>query len=744
MPRENSVQDLPKNKKTLNSWKSFIVPSLLILILFFAAGILVINSLSSFYYKERVQEASLLAKSYTSVLSTVIDAEHQLDLQMHSTLKVAGVTVSKYVGQITNSLLATMATNLDIDVIYYYNNDLVITHASDGKYIGWATPASHPVRDFYESTEQFRVEDIRADTESGILYKYGYYRFDDGRMVQVGILASNIDELYAQFEPQYIIDRLSKDASHTRLAFLDPEGKVLAATDPSLRGSLMKPEQVGLIISETAYIKTIWDGRNYLALHLPITIKDVLAGSLVLYYDLTQMEKLIVSLTLLVFYLLFAYSLFMVYQKNRRILNLAYLDELTGLPNLRNYHASLQELRCQHLALAVLNPQNFRLINILYGYDHGDSVLIQIARHLREISMRKPNVLPFRLSDDRFLLVIKDEASLDGLLGICRELLCIKEEAKLIRSMEVSIGLVQSIGPTHDATLLLKQALIALNATSPTHLIQVYNTELEEKLIRVDAIEQEIKQALDGEEGIISLVFQPIYDGDVGDITSFEALARMNSKKLGVINPVEFIAIAEKRQLIIPLGQKILSLACDFIKQLRERGIESVSVAVNVSAYQLMEESFITYVTTLAAEKHIPLTQLEIELTESVFAQDLQFISVQLEALKDLGILISLDDFGTGYSSLSRLEALPVDYLKLDRSFVEKLHASSEHGFVSDIISLAHHIDKLVIAEGVETEAQEAELQKLGCDYLQGYFYSKPLAAEQALLLMASVQYDEA
>ncbi|NLE15690.1 MAG: EAL domain-containing protein [Spirochaetales bacterium] len=744
------MQDLPKNKKTLNSWKSFIVPSLLILILFFAAGILVINSLSSFYYKERVQEASLLAKSYTSVLSTVIDAEHQLDLQMHSTLKVAGVTVSKYVGQITNSLLATMATNLDIDVIYYYNNDLVITHASDGKYIGWATPASHPVRDFYESTEQFRVEDIRADTESGILYKYGYYRFDDGRMVQVGILASNIDELYAQFEPQYIIDRLSKDASHTRLAFLDPEGKVLAATDPSLRGSLMKPEQVGLIISETAYIKTIWDGRNYLALHLPITIKDVLAGSLVLYYDLTQMEKLIVrlaviiSLTLLVFYLLFAYSLFMVYQKNRRILNLAYLDELTGLPNLRNYHASLQELRCQHLALAVLNPQNFRLINILYGYDHGDSVLIQIARHLREISMRKPNVLPFRLSDDRFLLVIKDEASLDGLLGICRELLCIKEEAKLIRSMEVSIGLVQSIGPTHDATLLLKQALIALNATSPTHLIQVYNTELEEKLIRVDAIEQEIKQALDGEEGIISLVFQPIYDGDVGDITSFEALARMNSKKLGVINPVEFIAIAEKRQLIIPLGQKILSLACDFIKQLRERGIESVSVAVNVSAYQLMEESFITYVTTLAAEKHIPLTQLEIELTESVFAQDLQFISVQLEALKDLGILISLDDFGTGYSSLSRLEALPVDYLKLDRSFVEKLHASSEHGFVSDIISLAHHIDKLVIAEGVETEAQEAELQKLGCDYLQGYFYSKPLAAEQALLLMASVQDDEA
>jgi|GEM_PF-1777895 hypothetical protein len=227
MSRENSVPDLPKNKKPLNSWKSVIVPSLLILMLFFEAGILMINSLSSFYYKERIQEASLLAKSYAGVLSTVIDAEHQLDLQMHSTLKVAGVTVSKYVGPITNSLLSTMVDNLDIDVT---------THARCGKYIGWATPKDHPVHDSSESTDIFRAEKIRADTESGTCYKYGYYRFDDGKMVQVGVLASNIEELYAQIEPQYIIDRLSKDATHTRPAFLDPGGLVPAATDPSLWG----------------------------------------------------------------------------------------------------------------------------------------------------------------------------------------------------------------------------------------------------------------------------------------------------------------------------------------------------------------------------------------------------------------------------------------------------------------------------------------------------------------------------
>ncbi|GEM_PF-3088757 len=308
---------------------------------------------------------------------------------------------------------------------------------------------------------------------------------------------------------------------------------------------MLKPEYVGLSISETACIKTTWEGRNHLALHPPITIKNTSAGSLFLYYELILRLAIINSPALLVFYLLFAYFLFTVYPKNRRILNHAYLDELTGLPNSGNYHASLQELRCQHLALAVLNPQNYGLINILYGYGHGDNVLIQIARHLREISMQKPNLQPFRLSDDRFLLVIRDEASLHGLLGICRELPYTKEEAKLIRPME---------------------------------------------------------------------------------------------------------------------------------------------------------ESFIAYIVHLANKKQMPL---------------------------------------------ARLEALPVDFLKLDRPFVEKLHTSSEHGFVSDIISLAHHIDKLVIAEGVGTRAQEGEPQKLGCDYMQGCLYSRLLAAEQAFLPMASAQDDD-
>ena len=637
-----SVQDLPKNKKTRNTWKSFIVPSLLILVLILAAGLLVINSLSTFYYNERANEASLLSKSYTYVLSTVLDAKYELEQQMHSTLKVAGITVSKYHDAFSNELLAEMADNLDVDVLYLYDKTLVITHSSDDSYFGWEAPEAHPVRDFYESGELFQAEAIRADTVSGINYKYGYYRFDDGRMVQVGILASNIEALYAQFEPQYIVDRMSRDATQARFSLLDPNGVVIASTDPEVRGLVIDPERMGLPISESSFVRTEWGGINYLALHFPIMLKDTFAGSLALFYDLTQIEQLmfrltlIISLTLLVFYLLFAYSLFTVYRKNRRILHLAYLDELTGLPNLRNFHAHLEELRCQHLALVVLNPLNFKLINLLYGYEHGNTVLIQIAKNLRTISRHKDNIRPFRLSDDRFLLIIKNEASLEELLLFCRDLLTINEEPGLVGSIGMSIGLVQSTGPTHDGTRLLKHALIALNSTSPVHQIQVYNTELEEMLIRADAIEQELKQALDGEEGILSLDFQPIYNSKISKITSYEALARMHSRKLGTISPIEFIAIAENRQLIIPLGQKILSLACDFIVQLRNRGIEDVTVAVNVSALQLMDETFISSVMLLANEKNIPFKQLEIELTESVFAQYVKTISAQLESVRHL------------------------------------------------------------------------------------------------------------
>lgn len=727
-------------------FSSLVVPSLLILLLFLGAGYYVITSILTFYYRERAEEASVLAKSYTSILSTVLDAERQIEDQLNSTLRVAGVMVAQYTKPFSEKELIAMTKNMAVDVIYIYDKETRITHSSDGKYVGWAAPPGHPVKTFHEGTLLSQVEDIREDTESGILYKYAYHRFKNGGMVQVGILADNIEALYAQFEPQYIVDKLSRNAENSLLALLDTQGLVLAASDPSLVGSILNPRNVGLDISETDYKQLVWEGKEYLAFHLPIVLEEEQAGSLVLYYDLTKVNllmwriSLIVSFSLLLFYAFFLLSFLNIQAKNRRILNLAYHDELTGLPNLRYFHQYSMELKGNRVACIVLNPKNFRLMNMLYGYEHGDKVLIGIGDLLAELCEEKKRCNVFRLSDDRFLILLSEYRDEEEVRAFCSRVLCIRDGSGLFGSIEFCLGVAQNDLQQHDSTRLLKEALIALDATSSANQIQFYNQYMEEKLMQSDAIESELKLAISSEQSGLSVVYQPIVESESGKLRSFEALARLQSPILGNISPLDFIPIAEQRQLIIPLGKKILSLACDFIGELQKKGYDSISVAVNISTMQLMHESFVPELLALLEEKGVLSQSLELELTESVFTQDMELLSNQLKSIRSKGIRISIDDFGTGYSSLSRLGNLPIDTLKLDKQFVDKLQSNEEQakGLASDIISMAHHIGKVVVAEGVEEQEQRTMLTNMECDLLQGYLFSKPIPAQKALELLES------
>lgn len=727
-----------------NAWKTLVLPSLLILLLFLGAGYYAITSILSFYYRDRAVEASILAKSYASILSTVIDVEKQIEDQLSSTLRVAGVMVTQYSKPFSQEVLISMTKNMEIDVIYIYDQEARLTHSSDGKYIGWIAPEDHPVRNFLMSGKTSLVEDIREDTESGVLYKYAYHRFQNGGMVQVGILANNIKNLYSQFEPQYIVDKLSKDTANTLLALQDTQKRVIAASDFPLVGDILNPDTIGLPISETQYKRVTWEGTDYLAFHLPITIKDERVGSLVLFYNLTQVNLLmlrvsrIVSIGLLIFFCIFLFSFLNIRKKSRRILNLAYHDELTGLPNLRYFHQYMMDLKSNRIACIVINPAKFRFLNMLYGYDHGDMILTTIGNMLTSISEQYKRSKPFRLSDDRFLMVFHEYRDTDELQAFCSELLRIRERNSVLGSIELCLGISQSIDEAIDSTRLLKEALIALDATTVTQQIQYYNEKLGEGLIQSDAVANELKLAITSQQSGLSLVYQPIIESKSGIIRSFEALARLESQKLGMISPLTFIPIAEQRQLIIPLGKRILSLACDFIAELQTKGCCTISVAVNISAIQLMHESFIPDLIALLKEKGVQAQNLELELTESVFAQDMELLSNQLELIRALGIRISIDDFGTGYSSLSRLGNLPIDTLKLDKQFVDKLGSIDvqARGLASDIISMTHHIGKVVVAEGVENQVQRDILIGLECDLLQGYLLSKPLPASQALVLL--------
>lgn len=730
-----------KRQYDKHSLFSVILPLVLVLFVMVFGGYWATVSVREFYYQQKLQEASLLARDYAFSLSIVVDAKTELDNQMYSTLKVAGAMVAQHKEPFSRDILSDMAENLDVDVIYVYDQDTTITQSSDGKYIGWKAPEGHPVLAFHESKLQYFIEDIRADSESGELYKYGYYRFADNRMVQVGLKASTIFSLYAQFDAQYMIDTITKETPYINLVYLDMVNRVVASSDKDNLSVNIDASRLKLPLQPNTSSRFTWEGKDYLVLRIPITIKGRTAGSLLLFYDLQQEENLIFRLsmiigaTLLAFFLLFTISLLKIYRKNSRMRSIAFHDELTGLTNLRSFFQELSDLRAENLACIAFNPMNFRLLNIIYGYDHGDEVLKTIGTALSDLQTRFPKLQVFKFSDDRFLLLLSDYVSESYLESLLHALLSLKHENRMFASLTFSLGVVESREGRYDASLMVKQASIALNACTVSDPIQFYNTTLEEKLLRIDTIEQDLKHALSEEAETLWLVYQPIFTIEEGQLVSFEALARMESKTLGPISPLEFIDIAEQRQLIIPLGRRLLSLACDFLSELQHKGNKPIKIAVNISAIQLLDPSFIPSLKTILAAKHVDPHGLELELTESVFAQNLQNVAEQLKDIRRIGIHIAIDDFGTGYSSLSRIEALEIDEVKLDKSFIDKLDNPATEGLIGDIISMAHHIEKPVVAEGVETKRQQTLLIALGCDLLQGYLMGKPMASSEALNL---------
>ena len=218
-------------------------------------------------------------------------------------------------------------------------------------------------------------------------------------------------------------------------------------------------------------------------------------------------------------------------------------------------------------------------------------------------------------------------------------------------------------------------------------------------------------------------------------ITGFEALARMDSPSLGKVSPEEFIKVAERHDLIIPLGYWVLETACQFLEKVNTAGYRNLHLSVNVSGIQLAHERFIARVRQIMNKTGIMPHHLELEITESVLVEGFKDIRSTLEELRRMGIRIAIDDFGTGYSSLSRMERLPVDSIKIHKHFVDSiLVRDRRQPIIRDLISMAHNLGLEVVAEGVEHESQRQYLLESGCDIMQGYLFSRPLNAEAAML----------
>ena len=392
-------------------------------------------------------------------------------------------------------------------------------------------------------------------------------------------------------------------------------------------------------------------------------------------------------------------------------------------------------------ALVGINLSAVQSLTIAYGFHYTQDLIKQIASAL--MAHCNDNRQLFHTHENRFLYYVRSYKDRKELLKFCEDVADTLESILAGERVGAGIGVLE-INHHNDGKvdLLLKNLLIAseraMEFKDRDYGICFYDEEIEAKITRELEIIQELNAiaACENDRGLF-LLYQPILELDSNQIFGFEALARLKMDRLGVIGPLEFIPLAEKTKLIIPIGERIIVQALRFAKRLQMCGYDTIKVFINVSVIELLEKNFAKKLLAKIEAMQLEPSNIGIEITESVFVSDHEEINRILGELKDAGVQISLDDFGTGYSTLARERELNIHSLKVDKYFVDNmLVVGPDKAITQDIVSMAHKSDHYVIAEGVEYEEQKEYLHQYGCDMIQGYLIGKPVAEDEAMAML--------
>ncbi|HXG41225.1 MAG TPA: EAL domain-containing protein [Dehalococcoidia bacterium] len=433
-------------------------------------------------------------------------------------------------------------------------------------------------------------------------------------------------------------------------------------------------------------------------------------------------------------------------QAQDTIWRMAYYDPLTGLPNRHLLEDRLQmaiaqaRRKGQYVGVLFLDLDRFKLVNDTFGHGFGDKLLRLVGRRLAEAL--NGNHLLARTGGDEFAVLLPEvtreaeaEEAARRLLGAMQLPFFLDDRELYITA---SIGLV--LFPQHgeDAQALLRNADIAMYRAKERgrNTYQTYSTFLGSGIMNRLAMESELHRAL--ERGELVLHYQPIVDVEAGRVIGLEALVRWQHPERGLLFPDQFIPLAEETGLIVPLGEWVLSTACAQAVSWQKDGLGPLFVTVNLSPRQMrQDDELLAAVSQVLRETGLPPEQLMLEVTEGAIMVELERAVSLLLALRGLGAKVCVDDFGTGHSSLSHLKTLPVDVVKVDRTFVWDMTASqADAAIVAAVVTLARSLGLRVIAEGVETQEQALLLRSLGCHEMQGYLFSRPLPADQVAELL--------
>lgn len=463
-----------------------------------------------------------------------------------------------------------------------------------------------------------------------------------------------------------------------------------------------------------------------------------LLTALVIYSKQWHLNLTVLDVSLLIIFLLVIMRQINVMSKNTKLMeelkDLAYNDLLTGLFNRSSLKQNIETMMKStdgKFALLLIDLDRFKMVNDTLGHHIGDQILIETGNRFRKAANPEDQI--YRLGGDEFVFILPDAGEANALTtakliveSFQSPFMALANEINLTPS--IGVALFPGHGETSDDLLKNADAAMYLSKENGKNGFTLYNTEINSYMKRKMEIESHLKRAIENNQ--LSLVYQPKVDLRTKHIGGAEALLRWNHPALGPISPAEFIPIAEETGQIIAIGNWVLETACKQNKAWQNQGLPPLNVSVNVSVPQLQNGQFPMTVKNVLKETQLDACFLELEITESIMQNVKESVPILMQ-LKELGVKISIDDFGTGYSSLHVLSKLPIDTIKIDKSFIDVLNQTDESPIIKAIIELGLNLNLSIVAEGIETEKQMEYLQKNGPIVGQGYLFSKPLQASE-------------
>lgn len=432
-------------------------------------------------------------------------------------------------------------------------------------------------------------------------------------------------------------------------------------------------------------------------------------------------------------------------EKEIEINYLSFNDEVTRIPNrrffVREVTNHINNYPNEKIAFIFIDLDNFKYVNDTYGHDAGDLLLIEFAKIIKNMKIK--DSLFARYGGDEFIIVQYNIQEKNQIKYILDNIIKKLSNPIIINDKEIfctlSIGV--SVYPIDggDMPILLKRADMAmyLAKVNGKNRYEFFDIKILEVLNREFDIEKGLRVAVDKSE--IKMLYQPKIKVDTEEVIGFESLVRWNSKSLGIVSPSEFIPIAESSGLIIPIGKYIINESFRRCKELTLKNNKKFKMAINLSEVQIRDEDIVSFISESLKFYDLSAEYIEFEITESIIMKSAERNISTLEKLKKLGVSLALDDFGTGYSSLSYLRTLPIDVLKIDKSFIDGIVIEEKSEYIiNSIVELSHYLSLLVVAEGVETKEQLDFLKRISCDVIQGYYFSRPVEFDEAIRMIST------